>query len=88
MNGKQVGQTSGQHDQKDNRGSRDQVRERGQDEASPRAEMLNDLNRLILAIDRRLPRLLSADEPAIAEDAAELRAKTVQMIARLVSLPV
>ena len=53
-----------------------------------RAEVLHDLRNLILAIDRRLPRLLHLEEPAIAKDAAELRAKAAEMIARLEALPI
>ena len=52
-----------------------------------RAELLDELRNLIVAIDRRLPRLLHLDEPAIAKDAAELRAKAVAMIAHLESSP-
>jgi hypothetical protein len=53
-----------------------------------RAEILRDLASLILALDRRLPRLLHPDEPAIAKDAADLRAKAETMIAHLEALPV
>jgi hypothetical protein len=41
------------------------------------------LHELIAAIDRRLPRVEYAGEPAIARDAAMLRAKAVQRLAEL-----
>jgi hypothetical protein len=41
------------------------------------------LHELIAAIDRRLPRVEHAGEPAIARDAAMLRAKAVQRLAEL-----
>jgi hypothetical protein len=47
------------------------------------AEVLQDLQNLIAAIDRRLPRLLHVDEAGIARDAAELRAKALEMIAKI-----
>jgi hypothetical protein len=38
---------------------------------------------LIEAIDRRLPRLAHIDEPAIAHDAADLRERATQLLAKL-----
>jgi hypothetical protein len=52
-----------------------------------RAEILLDLRNLVVAIDRRLPRVLHPGEGAIAKDAADLRARAVAMIAQLEALP-
>jgi hypothetical protein len=43
-------------------------------------EMLADLNRLIEALDRRVPRLERTGEAQIAHDAAELRARAQSLI--------
>lgn len=57
------------------------------DRARLRADVLLDLRNLIIALDRRLPRLLHPNEGSIATDAAELRARAVAMIDRLEALP-
>lgn len=57
------------------------------DRARLRADVLLDLRNLIMALDRRLPRLLQPNEASIATDAAELRARAVAMIERLEALP-
>ena len=51
-----------------------------------RAETLADLRALVEAIDRRLPRLGHINEPAIAQEAAELRERAARLIARLETL--
>ena len=53
---------------------------------SARAGMIDDLRELLLAIDRRLPRLKHIDEPAIAKDAAALRDQAVRLLDRLESI--
>ena len=52
--------------------------------AVARFELARELEELIAALDRRLPRVELAGEAAIARDAAALRAKAV---ARLANLP-
>ncbi|MEO8483465.1 MAG: hypothetical protein ABI634_14730 [Acidobacteriota bacterium] len=47
---------------------------------SVRAETIADLENLIAAIDRRLPRLANLSEPAIARESAELRDKARALI--------
>jgi ribonuclease PH len=48
-----------------------------------RTEMVADLQRLVEALDRRVPRLERLGETAISEDAAELREKATTLIAKL-----
>ena len=55
------------------------------DVARLRSEVIQDLQRLLEAIDRRLPRIAHIGEPAIAQDALELRAKAVALLAKLES---
>jgi hypothetical protein len=50
-------------------------------------ELARELEELIAAIDRRLPRLDWAGEAAIARDAAALRAKAVERLAELARHP-
>lgn len=47
------------------------------------ASKLRHLHELIAALDRRVPRVERAGEVAIARDAAALRKKALQRIARL-----
>jgi len=47
------------------------------------AQLARDLEEVIAALDRRLPRLEQAGESAIARDAAALRAKAVKRLADL-----
>lgn len=51
------------------------------------SELTRDLEELIAAIDRRVPRLDRAGEAAIARDAAALRAKAVERLAELAHGP-
>jgi hypothetical protein len=51
-----------------------------------RAQSLVDLQSLVEAIDRRLPRLGHIGESSIAQEAAELKEKAQQLIARLEAL--
>jgi hypothetical protein len=53
------------------------------DAETQREEMIADLQRLIEALDRRVPRLERLSEAKIAQDAAELRQKAVGLIAKL-----
>ena len=46
-----------------------------------------ELEELIAALDRRVPRVEQAGEAAIARDAAALRAKAVDRLAELVADP-
>jgi hypothetical protein len=46
-------------------------------------EIASELQELIAALDRRLPRVEQAGEAAIARDAAALRAKAVERLAEL-----
>jgi hypothetical protein len=48
--------------------------------------MIDDLQELITALDRRVPRLERAGETRIARDAAALRGEALQRIARLKGL--
>jgi hypothetical protein len=48
-----------------------------------RKEMLVDLQRLVEALDRRVPQLQRVGEAKIATDAAELRRKAVILMAEL-----
>jgi hypothetical protein len=48
-----------------------------------RQEMMADLQRLVEALDRRVPRLEQVGEAQVAKDAAELRHKAVDLIAKL-----
>ena len=43
-------------------------------------EMLSELNRLIEALDRRVPRLERLGEEQIAREAADLRARALSLI--------
>ena len=45
--------------------------------------MLTELQQLIAALDRRVPRLESAGEAKIARDAAELRERALSLIHRI-----
>ena len=45
--------------------------------------LLADLNRLIEALDRRVPRLERSGEEQIAHDAAELRERAASLIQRI-----
>ena len=47
---------------------------------SERQQVIHDLLELIEAIDRRLPRLGHLEEPAIAHEAAELRARALALM--------
>lgn len=49
---------------------------------------IDDLRELLHAIDRRLPRLTHAGEPAIAKEAAALREQAAVLLARLEALEV
>jgi len=55
----------------------------GRDAEILRKQVLADLQRLVEALDRRVPRLERVGEAKIAEDAAELRQKAVALIAKL-----
>lgn len=48
-------------------------------------ELTRELEELIEALDRRVPRVEQAGEAAIARDAARLRAKAVERLAELAS---
>lgn len=50
------------------------------DRSETAREMLADLNRLIQALDRRVPRLERLGEAQIANDAATLRERAVSLI--------
>ena len=54
----------------------------------PMPELARELEELIAALDRRVPRVAQAGEAAIARDAAALRAKAVARLAELVNDPV
>ncbi len=51
-------------------------------------QLTRELEELIAALDRRVPRVEQAGEADIARDAAALRAKAVERLAELVSVPV
>lgn len=46
-------------------------------------QMLADLNQLIEALDRRVPRLERLGEPQIAHEAADLRARAISLIRKV-----
>ena len=46
-------------------------------------EMLEDLRRLVEALDRRVPRLERVGEAQIADDAADLRERAVSLIRKI-----
>jgi hypothetical protein len=46
-------------------------------------DLTRELEELIAALDRRVPRVAQAGEAAIARDAAALRAKAVERLANL-----
>ena len=46
-------------------------------------QIVRELEELIAALDRRVPRVERAGEAAIARDAAALRAKAVERLAQL-----
>jgi hypothetical protein len=48
-----------------------------------RGELVRELEELIAALDRRVPRVEQAGEAAIAHDAASLRAKAVARLEEL-----
>ena len=48
-------------------------------------ELILELEELIAALDRRVPRVEQAGEAAIARDAAKLRAKAVSRLEELVA---
>jgi hypothetical protein len=48
-----------------------------------RAELVRELNELVAALDRRLPRVEQAGEASIARDAAALREKAMKRLAEL-----
>jgi hypothetical protein len=50
-------------------------------------ELTRELEELIAALDRRLPRVEQAGEAAIARDAAALRAKACDRLAELANRP-
>ena len=50
------------------------------DEQNPASAVRSDLQRLIEALDRRVPHLERVGETAIAADAAELRARALLLI--------
>jgi hypothetical protein len=50
-------------------------------------EVTRELQDLIAALDRRVPRVEQAGEAAIARDAAALRAKAVERLAELANGP-
>jgi hypothetical protein len=51
------------------------------------SDLTRELEDLIAALDRRVPRVEQAGETAIARDAAALRAKAVQRLAELAGHP-
>ena len=52
--------------------------------AIARGELARELEELIAALDRRVPRVESAGEASIASDAAALREKAVRRLAELI----
>jgi len=52
--------------------------------ALSRGELARELEELIAALDRRVPRVEQAGEVAIAREAAALRARAVERLAELV----
>jgi hypothetical protein len=61
------------------RGAREAEGDAGMSKSS-REQLTQDLLELIEAIDRRLPRLDHVQEPAIAQEAAALRARAVELL--------
>lgn len=55
------------------------------EKAASAREMLADLERLIEALDRRVPRLERLGEAQIARDAADLRTRAVDLMRRIES---
>ena len=53
--------------------------------AMSEGELARELEELIAALDRRVPRVEQAGEPAIARDAAALRAKAMGRLQELTS---
>lgn len=51
--------------------------------AAGAAEMLDDLQRLVEALDRRVPHLERLSEAAIARDAADLRQRAIALMKAL-----
>jgi len=51
------------------------------------SELTRELEELIAALDRRVPRVEQAGEAAIARDAAALRAKAFDRLAQLATTP-
>ena len=51
------------------------------------AELIRELEELIAALDRRVPRVEQAGEAAIAGDAAALREKALARLAQLTKRP-
>jgi len=51
------------------------------------SELTRELEELIAALDRRVPRVEQAGEAAIARDAAALRAKAFDRLAQLTTAP-
>ena len=51
--------------------------------ATPTREILADLQRLVEALDRRVPRLERVGEAQIAHDAAGLREQAINLIRRI-----
>jgi len=51
------------------------------------SDLARELEELIAALDRRVPRVAQAGEAAIAQDAAALRAKAVDRLAELARDP-
>ena len=51
------------------------------------SELARELEELIAALDRRMPRVERAGEAAIARDAAALRTKAVARLAELTNTP-
>jgi hypothetical protein len=50
----------------------------------PEPDLMRELEELIAALDRRVPRVAQAGEALIAREAAALRAKAVERLAELV----
>lgn len=53
--------------------------------AVSQVDLIRELEELIAALDRRLPRVEQAGETAIARDAAALRERAVERLAELAS---
>ncbi|HKV98251.1 MAG TPA: hypothetical protein VJN96_00435 [Vicinamibacterales bacterium] len=54
-----------------------------QDRATQAQQMLAELNQLIEALDRRVPRLERIGEQQIAHEAADLRARAISLIRKI-----